>query len=132
MFQTKLNLHFYDCDPAGIIFYANLFKLAHIAFEEFLNSISPERNLFYDNEIILPVIHSEADYKKPLKAFDRPVCKVVVKDLRDSSFQIQYIFSINDEVYAEASTVHVCVDKKSFQKTNLPEYLKQKLSEELG
>ena len=123
MFQTKERLSFYNCDPAGIIFFADLFKIAHTAYEKFLLKISPERNFFFDEEMVLPIIHTEADYYKPLKAFDEVDVNISVGELRENSFELSYKFMINDEAYAEAKTVHVCVDKKSFKKTNLPEEL---------
>lgn len=131
MFLTKERLNFYDCDPAGIIFYASLLKIAHTAYEKFLAEISPGRNFFFDEEIVLPIIHCEADYYKPLKAFDVIDVSVIVKEVRDNSFELNYKFEIDNKMYAEAKTVHVCVDKKKFEKTNLPEQLKLKLNENL-
>lgn len=131
MFQTKERLNFYDCDPAGIIFFASLLKIAHTVYEKFLAQISPNRNFFFDDELVLPIIHCEADYHKPLKAFDEVDVTVTVKQVGDSSFELNYKFEIASNLYAEAKTVHVCVDKKKFEKTNLPNQLKSKLKENL-
>jgi len=129
MFLTKERLNFYDCDPAGIIFFASLLKIAHTAYEKFFAEISPMRNFFFDDEIVLPIIHCEADYYKPLKAFAEIDVSVIVKEVRDNSFELNYKFEIDNKLYAEAKTVHVCVDKKIFEKTNLPNQLKSKLNE---
>lgn len=129
MFQTKERLSFYDCDPAGIIFFASLLKIAHSAYEKFLADISPNRNFFFDNELVLPIIHCEADYQKPLKAFDEMVISIVAADVRDNSFELNYEFKVDGDLYAEAKTVHVCVDKTKFEKTSLPDQLKVKLNE---
>lgn len=131
MFQTKERLSFYDCDPAGIIFFASLLKIAHTTYEKFLAHISPSRNFFFDKELVLPIIHCEADYHKPLKAFDEIDVSVVVKDVRDNSFELNYKFEIDSKLYAEARTIHVCVEKKKFEKTSLPIQLKEKLNENL-
>lgn len=129
MFQTKERLSFYDCDPAGIIFFASLLKIAHTTYEKFLAHISPNRNFFFDKEFVLPIIHCEADYHKPLKAFDEIDVSVVVKDVRDNSFELNYKFEIDSKLYAEAKTIHVCVEKNKFEKTSLPIQLKEKLNE---
>lgn len=131
MFHTKERLSFYDCDPAGIIFYASLLKIAHSAYEKFLAQIIPNRNFFFDEELVLPIIHCEADYYKPLKAFDEIDVSVIVMAVKDNSFELNYKFEIDKKLYAEAKTVHVCVDKKKFEKTNLPNQLKSKLNEKL-
>ena len=36
MYQTKIKITFADLDPAGILFYANIFKHAHSAYEEMI------------------------------------------------------------------------------------------------
>lgn len=131
MFHTKERLSFYDCDPAGIIFYASLLKIAHTAYEKFLTQIIPNRNFFFDEELVLPIVHCEADYYKPLKAFDEIDVSVLVREVKDNSFELNYKFEIDKKLYAEAKTVHVCVDKKKFEKTNLPNQLKSKLNEKL-
>lgn len=131
LFQAKMRINFYDCDPAGIMFFANIFKFAHTAYELFLNNISPERNFFFDDELVLPIIHSEADYKKPLKAFQEIDCRVEVNELRNSSFELHYTFLVDGKIYATASTVHVCVAKETFEKCNLPGSLKDALRNEI-
>ncbi len=131
MFQTEERLSFYDCDPAGIIFFASLLKLAHTAYEKFLGEISPTRNFFFDKELILPIIHCKADYHIPLRAFDKIDISVLVTEVRNNSFEIVYKFEVDNKLYAEAKTIHVCVNKNNFQKTNLPEDLKKGLQENL-
>ena len=131
MFQTKERLNFYDCDPAGIIFYASLFKIAHTAYEKFLIKIFPQRNFFFDNEIVLPIVHCEANYFKPLKAFDEIDVNVIVNYVKESLFELDYKFMVDGELYAEAKTVHVCVDKALFKKTNLPGDLIERLTKHL-
>lgn len=132
MFQTKERLNFYDCDPAGIIFFASLLNIAHTAYEKFLAKISPGRNFFFDEKLILPIIHCEADYNRPLKAFDEVDVNVTVNKLRENSFELNYKFFMGDKLYAEAKTVHVCVKKNEFKKTNLPDEFKKQLGKHLA
>lgn len=131
MFLTKERLSFYDCDPAGIIFFASLLKIAHSAYEKFLEQISPGRNFFFDGELVLPITHCEANYYKPLKAFDEIDVTVDVKEVRENSFELGYSFKVGEIICADAKTIHVCVDKKSFEKRQLPSELKEKLTVEL-
>lgn len=128
MFQTKERLSFYDCDPAGIIFYASLLKIAHTAYEKLLAEVSPDRDFFFDKELVLPIIHCEADYLKPLKAFDEIDVNIAIKELRENSFELNYDFNVNGNMYAKAKTVHVCVNKLTFEKTSLPVELRDGLS----
>lgn len=128
MFQTDVKVYFYDADPAGIIFYASIFKFAHHAYEDLMRSFNLNKNYFFDDEIILPIIHTQADYLSPVKVGEKLIISVTVSQLRDSSFELSYKFTDeNDKIKASAKTVHVCVSKDDFKKVKLPDDLSDKL-----
>ena len=128
MFTANVKVYFYDADPAGIIFYASLFKYVHAAYEDFLRNLHTERNFFFDKDYILPIIHAEADYVKPIKVGDELRIDVSVSALKNSSFEINYRFYKKDNSFtAIAKTVHVCVLKEEFKKIELPKDFYDKL-----
>lgn len=131
MFTTKVRVYFYDADPAGIIFYANIFRFSHVAFEEFIRSQVSDRDYFLDREFSLPVIHTEADYSRPIKVGSELRAEVYVSQLRTSSFEICCRLYQNDQLAAETKTVHVCVSMKKFEKIPLPEELEKILKANL-
>ena len=132
MFTTKIKVYFYDADPAGIIFYASLFKYVHAAYEDFMRSLHIERNFFFDRDYVLPIMHAEADYVKPIKVGDVLRIDLVVSSLKDSSFELSYKFYKEDGGFtALAKTVHVCVLKKKFEKIELPKDFYDKLKTNL-
>jgi YbgC/YbaW family acyl-CoA thioester hydrolase len=132
MFSSSIKVNFYDADPAGIIFFANLFRFAHAAYENFMASISPERNFFFDPELVLPIVHAEGKFSKPIAAGDNLTIDLWVNELRGNSFELGYKFYLPGGVEcAEAKTVHVCVAKKGFVKTALPESLSAELKNHL-
>lgn len=133
MFTTKVKVYFYDADPAGIIFYASLFKFVHAAYEDFMRSLHTERNFFFDRDYILPIIHADADYVKPIKVADELRVDVVVSLLKNSSFELSYKFYKEDGQFAAlAKTVHVCVLKEKFEKIELPKDFYEKLKTNLS
>lgn len=132
MFNANIRVYFFDADPAGIIFFASLFKYAHSAYENFLSSLNLERDFFFDDEVVLPIVHAEADYLKPLKVGDELKVDVWVSKLMKSSFELSYKFhDVDLDIAAMAKTVHVCVSKKDFKKTELPSELYYKLLKHL-
>ena len=133
MFTTNVKVYFYDADPAGIIFYASLFKYVHAAYEDFLRDLHTERNFFFDRDYILPIIHAEADYIKPIRVGEELSIEVVVSALKNSSFEVSYKFyKDSNQFTAIAKTVHVCVLKEKFKKIELPKDLYGKLKANLG
>ena len=131
MFTTKIKVYFYDADPAGIIFYANIFRFAHVAFEDFIRSQITHRDYFFDREYSLTVIHTEADYTRPIKVGDELHGEVFISQLRNSSFEVYCRFYQDDMFAASTKTVHVCVSKESFEKIALPEELSRMLNANL-
>jgi YbgC/YbaW family acyl-CoA thioester hydrolase len=128
MFSSNQKVYFYDADPAGIIFYANIFKFVHVAFEDFIGSINPGKEYFTVADSVIPVFHAEANYLNPIKVGDELRIDVSVSVLKTSSFEMSYkIIKNQDQLAAEAKIVHVCVQKKNFKKTELPKDLFDKL-----
>lgn len=132
MYNTKIQVNFFDADPAGIIFYANIFRFAHCAYEEFMISLLTEKNYFFDEEFVLPITHTEADYIKPIKAGDELTINLHVANLKKGSFELSYSFCNSEKIeVAKVKTVHVCVSKLGFHKAELPDELYNKLSRNL-
>lgn len=131
MFNANIKVYFFDADPAGIIFFASIFRFAHSAYEDFMAHLKLSRNYFFDDEFVLPIIHAEADYLKPIRTGDELTVNLQVSRLLESSFELSYKFLLNDDTVATARTVHVCVSKNSFVKSELPAELSEGFREYL-
>jgi 1,4-dihydroxy-2-naphthoyl-CoA hydrolase len=128
MYNTKVRINFFDTDPGGVIFYSNLLKFAHVGYEELFNSFDLYHKYFLEGEFIIPIIHAEADYLKPIRAGDQIKIMIELTRLENSSFELSYVFkNAQNETAAKARTVHVMVNKNSFKKTDIPEDLKFQL-----
>lgn len=120
MISIRRRINFYDCDPAGILFYANIFRMCHSAYEKLVAEFKLMKNYWQNEDFAVPIIKSTADYLKPFKSGDEIIIEVTVSELRDSSFELTYKCSNQfDDVCAEVKTIHVFVDKKDWKKTNL-------------
>ncbi len=126
MFEFKRKINFYEADSAGIMFYGNIFRVIHEAYEEFLQTL--QNDYFVKGDIVLPIAHAEADYFIPLKIHEKIEINLTVSNLQDRSFELSYDV-LNDEgkTAIKAKTIHVCVDNKNFEKINLPADLRELL-----
>lgn len=127
MFTSDRKINFYDCDPAGIIFYSRIFEFCHSAYEELIASFELEENYWQNEDYVVPIIHTEAEYIKPFKYGDDAKIEITVTQLRESSFELSYSLLRNSEIFVSAKTVHVFVDKRSWEKKNVPENIKEGL-----
>lgn len=130
MFSVKRKINFYDCDPAGIFFYARVYELCHSAYEEMIESINLMEDYWTNENYIVPIIKSEALYHKPVKYGEFITIEISVNDLRASSFELNYeMINENNDVCAKVKTVHIFVDKKTWKKKEIIESVRAGLQE---
>ncbi len=128
MFLTEKFVHFGDCDPGGIMFFANLLRYAHEAFEMFISSVADYPEYYLNKEIAYPVLKTETRFAHPFFCGTTFKVELGVSQLKDHSFEITYYFYNKDmTLLAKAKTVHVALEISSLKKTKLPESLKEKL-----
>ncbi|MBK8945103.1 MAG: acyl-CoA thioesterase [Ignavibacteriae bacterium] len=131
MFSVEYKVMFSDTDPGGIVFFANYLKIAHFAYEQFFASLNLKRNFFLDDEFVIPIIKTNAEFKSPVKFGDKIICGIYVDEIGITSFTLKYDLIVNDKISAEVKTTHVFVKKSDFKKTDLPNDLRQILKEHL-
>ena len=126
-YTTKIRLH--DTDAAGIIFFANQFKIIHDAYEELLEefglgfqSILKETNYFQ------PIVHAESNYKAPVMVGDKIVIVIKVGHIGKTSFSLEYTLKRGKTLIGTAKTVHVTNNQKTRKKISLPSALRRALN----
>ena len=129
IFKTQIQIKFHEADPVGIMYFANIFTLAHDSFEVFIQKAGYTwAQWFNQRKHIFPIRHTECDYLRPFKAGDVYDIEIVVAEFSTSSFKMQYTFKQNGHDHAIVNMVQTCLDGTTFKKINLPEEVKQKLS----
>lgn len=121
MFTVKRKINFYDCDAAGVLFFARIYELCHSAYEELIESFNLKEDYWNNDEYIVPIIKSEALYHKPLKYSEVVSIEIKVAQLKSSSFELNYeCRNAKGEITNKVKTIHVFVDKKSWKKIKMP------------
>jgi 1,4-dihydroxy-2-naphthoyl-CoA hydrolase len=126
MYTHKTTLRLRDTDAAGVIYFANIFDLAHEAFEAFMDSVGMDIGVILrSTPFDLPVVHAEADFKKPILPGDKLRIHVWNERVGDTSFTLMYrVFNSDDVEVAEVRITHVVVDRKEGVKKALTEELR--------
>lgn len=128
MFVFQKKIDFYDCDPAGIMFYGRVFELCHSAYESLIESFQLQEDYWNNENYIVPIIHSEAFYHKPLTHKDIVTVNIKVTQLKSSSFELYYeTFNNKDDRCHKIKTAHVFLDKSNWKKIPIPENIYNKL-----
>lgn len=128
MFKVKRKINFYDCDPAGILFFAKIYELCHSVYEEMIQSFMLEENYWSNDDYVVPIIHSEATYHKPFSYNSFAVIELTVNAISSSAFKLAYTCkNENDELCVEVKTTHVFVDKKTWKKKKIKDDVRKNL-----
>jgi len=122
MFDTERIVEFGMCDSGGILFFPRIFELAHSAYEEFILRSDLENNYFENEEIAIPLISATSDFQKPITLHEVLKINIMVSNIGNSSFQLitTFLDELNS-VKATVTTTHVFVDKKEFNKIDIPD-----------
>jgi len=133
MFTIKRRINFYNCDPAGIMFYGNIFFFCHSAYENLISSFNLAIDYWNNDDFVVPIIHSSADYLKPLVNGDEIDIEINVTQLKDSSFELSYAcMNQKGELCAEVKTVHVFINKQTWKKTKMDDEIEKGLRSHLS
>jgi 1,4-dihydroxy-2-naphthoyl-CoA hydrolase len=132
IFRWEYRIRFQDADAAGILFYARIFDMFHDAYVVFLGELGrPLWKSLEISDVIIPLVHADADYLAPLRFGDMIRIDISVLDLSSKSFKLGYkVTRTEDSVWAASGhTVHVSVLKEEFKSTSLPDDLRAALKE---
>ncbi len=112
-------------DAAGIVYFARYFELAHLAYEDMLDTLGhPLPADLHAADVILPIVHAESDYRASLRLGDVLRIEVTVREVKSRSFTLGYrCVGPDGAEVAVLSTVHVAVDRAAGKAMRMPEDL---------
>lgn len=143
-------IRFRETDAAGVVYFGELLGFCHEAYEDALAKAGVDIRSFFskdgcskdgcskdgvaeaaDNKeglrqlaIAIPIVHTEADFFRPMFCGDRIAISLLPKQLAPHSFEIAYeVFSEDEQKIAKASTRHVAIQVDNRRRCPLPSYL---------
>ena len=130
-FTCQQQVRFGDVDPAGIVYFPRIYDYLHAAFEELWEVHVGARyyHLLLDRKIGFPLVHSEVDFKNPLKFGDRPLVRITCFKLGETSLGLHYVYTVNDAVCVDAHMTTVCVHTKTMKSQSLPPEFRERFQE---
>ena len=115
-FIYEYTIQFRDTDAAGVVYFANILSICHIAYEASLIESGIDLKLFVNNpEFAVPITHTSADFFKPLYCGDRITIELTPRSIDSCRFEITYQLGS-----ATAITKHVVIDPTTRKRQKLP------------
>ncbi|HEU4725201.1 MAG TPA: acyl-CoA thioesterase [Candidatus Eisenbacteria bacterium] len=130
-FAFTTPVRFQDVDGAGVLFFGRIYDYLHLAYEEFWVSGGVDRAYFFTGAPwVVPIVHSEADYRAPIRHGDTIRVGIDVVKVGKASFELRYAVTggggESDQRVA-ARTVHAFALRASegrLKPTPIPEELR--------
>ena len=115
-------VRFQDVDAAQIVFYPRVLEYFSDAYVAMLLAGGFDLPGELALGSLLPLVHAEADYLKPLRFGDATHVEVARVRLGETSFTVGYRVRLaSGRAAAIGQTVHVCLDRASFRPQAIPE-----------
>ena len=128
-FKTETTLKFSQTDMAGIGYFNEALNIFHDQYEEFVaTQLTTKKDWFSNPEWVVPIRNVQADFLKPLMAFDTYEVEIRVAKVGETSFQLETFIQKGDWTHCQILSTHVFVDKKTMKPRPIPEDLLKKLS----
>ena len=125
-FEIPITARFHEVDRAGIIFFGRVFEYAHTCYEELLiAAFGGFDRLFDERGFGTPIVHSEADFRRPIRQSDRLIVRARVEGL--SSRSITFCYEIigdggADDLRCTVQMKHAFVSLDNFRAIECPAF----------
>jgi 1,4-dihydroxy-2-naphthoyl-CoA hydrolase len=124
-FIYQRTIRFHDTDAAGVVYFANILRICHEAYEESLEiSGINVKEFFTKPAIAFPIIHANVDFFCPIYCGDKLNIALTPEKLSDEKFAINYQLTVTETIVSKATTKHVCINE-SRKKCKLPTQMQQ-------
>ena len=115
-FIYEYTIQFRDTDAAGVVYFANILSICHVAYEASLIESGVDLKLFVNNpEFAIPITHASADFLKPLYCGDQITIELTPRSIDSCRFEITYQLGS-----ATAITKHVIINPSTRKRQELP------------
>lgn len=121
-FLVRRRVRFSEVDLAGVVYFSRIYEYCHGAFEEMLRAAEiPLEGLLHAVGWGMPLVHTEADYHRPLRLGEELTIEVTVP--QHTERRVTFGFRIMDDqgkVRVRARHVHACVGMDDFRPREVP------------
>lgn len=127
---TNLRVRYGETDQMGVVYYGNYAEFLEQGRTEWLRELGISYKWMEENNVHLPVVNLNIDYKKPARYDDIISITTTLKKIPSAKIEFYYeIHNELDELLVTASTTLVFVNSTTNKLQKAPKYLLEKLSQ---
>jgi acyl-CoA thioester hydrolase len=126
--QTKIKVRYAETDQMGVVYHGNYAQYLEIGRLEWLTALGISYKEMEENEVMLPVVSLNVNYKKPARYDD--VLTITTTLVKQPTASIEFNYEIHNsggDLLTTANTKLVFINKKSNFPMRCPQYILDKL-----
>lgn len=130
--EIQLRPRYGEVDQMGYVYHANYVSYCHQARTEMLRNMGIQDSMLEENNIMLPVISFEIDYKNPAHYDELLTITVTIEEVPKVRFAFK--FEIKNEegiLIAKAKSTVVFVDMENRKPKLVPDLVEKAISEKM-
>lgn len=112
-FENHHNVVFGDCDPAGIVYYPNIYRWMDGTFQRFLQQYGGHAAVCERLDAVgLGLMETHAKYRRPLKDGDALTIRMEIIEWSAKSYRLIHRGYVGDELAFEGSEVRALFERR--------------------
>ncbi|QEN15699.1 acyl-CoA thioesterase [Mycobacterium sp. ELW1] len=127
-FGMPLRVRYVECDMQGRVFNGHYLTWFDMAINEAVREIFGDYQVLLDGGIDFVVAAAELQFRQPARFDDELVVGVGFEPVGRTSLSSRYAIHRDEDLIAEATMIHVCVDAVTFEKRPWPDWFRQRMS----
>lgn len=128
---TKIRVRYGETDQMGVVYYGNYAQYLEQGRTEWLRELGFSYKWMEENNVQLPVVNLNVDYKRPARYDDVLTVTTTLKKIPTVKIEFQYeIHNEANELLVSATTTLAFIDTKTNKLRKAPDYLLEKLEGE--
>jgi acyl-CoA thioester hydrolase len=126
-FAHEFRVRYGECDPQGIVFNANYVAFFDHALTELWREAFGSYAVMEERGVDMVVAELNVEFRSSARFDDLVTLSLAIERLGNTSMTTRLWLRREEELLVEGLMRHVVVDAKSWQKTEIPDWLRQGL-----
>ncbi|MEM0519556.1 acyl-CoA thioesterase [Aequorivita flava] len=128
---TDIRVRYGETDQMGVVYYGNYAQYLEQGRTEWLRALGFSYKWMEANNVHLPVVHLNIDYKRPAYYDDIITVKTTLKQIPTVKIEFEYeMYNQSKQLLVTATTILVFVNSTTKKLMKAPDYLLEKLKED--
>ncbi len=124
----ELRVRYGECDPQGIVFNANYLLYFDVVFTELWREAVGPWDEMVERGIDAVVAEANVRFRSPARFDDVVELRARVADIGGTSITTEIDVVRGGEVLVAGTLRHVCVSRRDWQKTDVPDWVREGLA----